>query len=298
MALKDMLVCLDPTDAGERRLRLAAAMARQHRAHLSAAYVFPEAIAGAPPYGSVRVPTGSAWMPQAGLVAGVPVPGVSPGLGEDANRGPALADIVEQRFREEVRQQPDQGDWHLLGPGERDDLLALAATVDLAVYGQSAPDYRVPTGFRPEDILAESGRPLLIVPYAGEFTGVGRRVLIAWDGTREAVRALHDALPLIEAAEFAAVVTVGDTAGEPEGDSPPLSRLIRHLARHGITASAEQAVRGDLAISDVLLSRAADLDIDLIVAGAYHHSPLREALVGGVSRELLDHMTVPLLMSR
>ena len=76
-----------------------------------------------------------------------------------------------------------------------------------------------------------------------------------------------------------------------------LERVVRHLARHGIPAHPEDALRGDIPISDLLLSRAADFDADLIVAGAYHHSPLREALLGGVSRELLQHMTVPVLMS-
>jgi nucleotide-binding universal stress UspA family protein len=72
---------------------------------------------------------------------------------------------------------------------------------------------------------------------------------------------------------------------------------VQHLSRHGIAASHEQSVRGHVPVADLLLSRAADLDIDLIVAGAYHHSQFREALLGGVSRDLLDHMTVPVLMS-
>jgi nucleotide-binding universal stress UspA family protein len=73
--------------------------------------------------------------------------------------------------------------------------------------------------------------------------------------------------------------------------------MVHHLRRHGIAAQPEETLRGGIAISDVLLSRAADLAADLIVAGAYHHSQLREALIGGVSRELLEHMTVPVLMS-
>jgi nucleotide-binding universal stress UspA family protein len=77
----------------------------------------------------------------------------------------------------------------------------------------------------------------------------------------------------------------------------PLKRIIAHLERHGVPARAEEALRGDMAISDLLLSRAADLGADMIVAGAFHHSQLREALVGGVSRDLLGHMTVPVLMS-
>jgi nucleotide-binding universal stress UspA family protein len=297
MALKDILVCLDATEAGEKRLRLAAAMARDCGAHLSAAFVLPEQIAGAPPDGGIVVapPTGAAWLPQFGLGAVVPPPDPD----ADVTPVPSVADIIEQRFRDEVRTYAIEGESHMFAAGESGELIALARTMDLVVYGQAAPDYRLPTGFRPEDIIVGSGRPLLVVPYAGTFEAVGRRVLIAWDGSREAARAVHDALPLIAAAEAATVITVRDDAdADFARNAPSIARLVRHLARHGIAAARdEQASRGSLPIADLLLSRAADLAVDLIVAGAYHHSQFREALIGGVSRSLLDHMTVPVLMS-
>ena len=138
---------------------------------------------------------------------------------------------------------------------------------------------------------------MLVVPYAGGFAAVGRRVLIAWDGTREASRALHDALPLLVGAEMVTVMTVHRRETDHESGRLSHERVVRHLARHGIAARTEEAVGNDVPVSDLLLSRAADLDVDLLVAGAYHHSQFREALLGGVSRELLDHMTVPVLMS-
>jgi nucleotide-binding universal stress UspA family protein len=297
MDLKDILVCLDPTDAGEARLRLAAAITRSCRAHLSAAYILPEAIPGAPPLDGLTVapPTSEAWMPNpAAITGGVP----ASGEGADTTRGPALAELIEQRFREEMRPDALEGDWHLFGGGESAELTALSQTFDLIVYGQTSPDWRVPVGFRPEDLIVASGRPLLVVPYAGDFAaGVGRRVLVAWDGTREAARALHDALPLIGKAEAVTLMTVRDDEADFARDAPALARLVQHLSRQGLRASHERTVRGDVPVADLLLSRAADLDIDLIVAGAYHHSQFREALVGGVSRDLLDHMTVPVLMA-
>ena len=227
---------------------------------------------------------------------GVPLPGAPPAVGPDTTRAAAVAEIVEQRFREALRPHAE-GDWHLFGAGESEELTELATTVDLVIIGQDAPDYRLPTGFHPSDIVLACGRPMLVVPYAGEFAAVGRRVLVAWDGTREASRALHDAMPLLGKAEAVTVITVRAREAAFEHDVPLLARVVRHLQRHGIPARSEEALRGDLPISDVLLSRAADLDADLIVAGAYHHSQLREALFGGVSRDLLDHMTVPVLMS-
>jgi nucleotide-binding universal stress UspA family protein len=255
--LRDILVGVDASDAGERRLRLAAAIAREHGAHLSAAFVLPAANAG---------------------------------------RAAEAADNIEQRFREAAPHEV-AGDWHMFAAGEGGTLVDLLKTVDLAVFGQDSPDHRAPSGFRPEDLVMTGGRPVLFVPYAGAFRGVGRRVLVAWDATREASRALHDALPIIAAAETVVVMTVRTDEASVEHVRPSLERVVKHLERHGVSAQPEDALRGDVPISDVLLSRAADFDADLIVAGAYHHSPLREALLGGVSRELLRHMTVPVLMS-
>jgi nucleotide-binding universal stress UspA family protein len=297
MGPKDILVCLDPTDAGEARLRLAAALAREHHAHLSAALLLPEAIPGAPPRaaGAVMPPTGAAWMPQAGLVAGLPAQGVAPGIGAAGEL--EIADIVEQRFRAEVEPHSIVGDWHQFGSGDRAEFIALLTAVDLVVLGQTSGDYRLPDGVRPEDVIVDTGRPVLVVPHAGEFTAIGRRVLIAWDSSREAARALHDALPLIAKAETAVVVGVSMREAQAERAHPSLDRIVRHLVRHGIPARLEEIVGSDVPVTELLLSRAADIDADLLVAGAYHHSQFREALIGGVSRGLLDHATVPMLMS-
>src|SRR6266542_3099486 len=289
MKLGDILVCLDPTDAGEHRLHLAASLAREHQAHLSAAYVLTENTAGATAYGGLGVaaPAGATGLAEGSLVVGIPAPGIPPAPNPDTTRGAELADIIEQRYREAVRQHAVAGDWHLFSAGEAAELVALAKTVDLVVYGQATRDYRVPSGFRPEDIVIACGRPMLVMPYAGHFAAIGQRVLVAWDATREATRALHDALPLLDKAEVVTVITVRAREADFDRDRPGLDRVVRHLERHGIAAHPEEALQGDLPVSDVLLSRAADLDADMIVAGAYHHSQFREALLGGVSRELL-----------
>ena len=300
MALKDILVCLDPTEAGERRLRLAAAIAREHQAHLSAAYILSEAIPGVPPYqGAVGIPapTGATAIAQGSIVAGVPLPGAPPITSPAPSPSAELADIVEQRFRAEVQPHGIEGDWHLFGSGDSEELIALSRTMDLVVFGQAASDYRLPTGFGPEDIVMACGRPMLVIPFAGEFGSAGRRVLIAWDGTREASRALHDALPLIAQAEAVWVMTVRPRDANSDDRGPSLDRVVRHLQRHSIAATTEESIGGDVPTAELLLSRASDMGADLLVAGAYHHSQLREAIIGGVSRDLLDHMTVPILMS-
>ena len=253
-----------------------------------------------PPYEGVGIPapTGATEIAQGSVVAGVPLPGAPP-IASPASSPSELADIVEQRFRAEVQPHGIDGDWHLFGSGGSEELIALSRTMDLVVFGQAASDYRLPTGFSPEDIVMACGRPMLLVPFAGEFGSgsAGRRVLIAWDGTREASRALHDALPLIALAEAVWVMTVRPRDANSDDRGPSLDRVVRHLQRHSIAATTEESIGGDVPTAELLLSRASDMGADLLVAGAYHHSQLREAIIGGVSRDLLDHMTVPILMS-
>lgn len=304
MPFKDILVCLDPTAAGEARLRLAAGLASELRAHLSAAYILPEQFAGTPIAGTgydglgIHAPNESADVAQGSLVAGIPAPAVPPAAEGDYVRRLELIDALEQRFRETSQLDGiSGGDWQLFGEGESEDLLAVMRAADLVVYPQNSAEYRLPAGFVPDDLVIAAGRPVLLVPYAGEFAVLGRRVLVAWDGSREAARAAHDALPLLQKAELVTLMTVCEREGDFERHRPGLERMLKNYGRHGIPVRVEETVRGDLAIADVLLSRAGDRDADLIVAGAYHHSQLRESLFGGLTRDLLDRMTVPVLLS-
>jgi nucleotide-binding universal stress UspA family protein len=235
----------------------------------------------------------------------VPAAGVSTGAAAvglmeppvEAARGMAQADIAAQHFQETLSRNMIGGDWHMLDGGKTAELIELGKTVDLVVAGQFERQGRGRTHFRPEDIALGCGRPVLIMPYAGNFATIGTRVLVAWDATREASRALHDAMPVMDRAEAVTVMTVVATEAEREPALASLDRVVRHLERKGLAAQAEATLRGDLGVSDVLLSRASDIGADMIVSGAYHHSPYREALFGGVTYDLLDHMTVPVLMS-
>ena len=142
MALKDILVCLDPTEAGERRLRLAAAIAREHHAHLSAAYLLSEAIPGVPPYEGAGIPAS---------------PSAPPTTSPAPSPSAELADIVEQRFRAEVQPHGIDGDWHLFGSGGSEELIALSRTMDLVVFGQARPI----TGCRPGSAQKTSSWPVV-----------------------------------------------------------------------------------------------------------------------------------------
>jgi len=283
MNLKDILVFLDAGAASEGRLKLATNIARAHRAHLDAAFLPPGETADFLPGIGTR---------PFGLGGSLPDLGTA-----EIPRNAMLADVAEDRFRDLLRSFGIEGKWYPLDRKDTAEFAALAQAVDLIILGQIDPDARPAPALRPEKIVVACGRPALMVPYVGSFAQVGRRVLIAWDGSREAVRALNDALPLIGNAEEVTVMTVRARERDFERDRPSMERILRHLALHGVVARSVQTPHGGNTVSDVLLSGAVDIAADLIVAGAFHHSQMREALIGGVSRGLFQHMTVPVLMS-
>jgi nucleotide-binding universal stress UspA family protein len=296
MAVKDILVGVDPSTAGEARLKLALNLVRAHQAHISACYVMREEQGApvSPILPGVPVNPGPGILVAPEVAATVGDPASTPAL--PASREVDPAERVEELFRTELQAHGLSGEWHRFWPGETAFFIDLAKSFDLTILGQLSPGTQS-TGFRPDEIVIATGRPVLVVPYVGTLDGIGRRALVAWDGTREAARAANDALPLLENAQAVAVIFVGARETALAEHRLSIERMAHHLQRHGIPARAEETLQGDLRISDVLLSRAADLAADLLVAGAYHHSQLREALVGGVSRDLFDHMTVPMLMS-
>lgn len=149
-----------------------------------------------------------------------------------------------------------------------------------------------------ETLILESGRPVLVVPYAGNFTALPQRVLVAWSGGRESARALHDAMPMMTGTNVH-VLQITSTQPKHWAEETTVGQVARALNARGIHTTVEETdcADSDAAVGELLLSRAADFNADLIVMGAYGHSRLRELVLGGVTRTLLNTMTVPVLMS-
>ena len=175
-------------------------------------------------------------------------------------------------------------------------VLLHARYADLVVLGQRDPEEEsaVTTGFVERVILA-GGRPVMMVPRVGTFDAIGRRVLVAWNAGREAARAVTDTVPLLQRAASVQVITINPEA--PAHGDIPGADIALYLARHGVRVEVKIERAVDIDVGNMLLSRAADLGADLIVMGAYGHSRMREFVMGGASRTLLDTMTVPVLLS-
>lgn len=208
------------------------------------------------------------------------------------------AEAAKANFEAKTKAAGISAEWRT-GEGYDPDILNQHARyADLVILGQHDPDedaLTVSDGM-PEEVVLGSGRPVLIIPYAGRYETIGTRVLVAWNASREAARAVNDAMVLLSRAKEVTVMNINpETSSENSG--VPGADLALHLARHGVKAEAVPTHIRDISAGDALLSRAADLQADLIVMGAYGQSRLRELIMGGVSRHMLSHMTAPVLMS-
>jgi nucleotide-binding universal stress UspA family protein len=179
--------------------------------------------------------------------------------------------------------------------GVGDQFGRMARRFDLAIVGQAEPTASAVEEAIAEAALFESGRPVIIVPYIQKAPLKLESVMLCWDGSRAATRAIADAMPLLERAGHVEVVIVANERGKK--DEIEGADMAAHLARHGLNVEVKRTVLGDIDVADVILSHAADAGSDFIVMGGYGHSRLREFVLGGVTRSIFRSMTVPVLMS-
>jgi nucleotide-binding universal stress UspA family protein len=204
----------------------------------------------------------------------------------------AAADRAAREFHDKVAKEryAARSEWHDTLADGFEALVHHARHADLVVAGQPDRDGEgVPASFSHELVMSV-GRPVLYVPRAGRFEHCGSRVLVPWNGSREAARAVEDAVPFLQRSVSADVVTFGD---DPAADSGMAAYLARHDA--AVSVSAERTNRAE--VGSAILARAAERAADLIVMGAYSHSRLRELVLGGATRAVFRSMTVPTLMS-
>ncbi|MGD0640728.1 MAG: universal stress protein [Roseiarcus sp.] len=257
MAYKDILVYLDPTNDSRERLRLAVAMAGAHGARLTGVDASSEAaFVGAWGDRALHVgPEFEAAVKEAGLVGRF--------VGADA------APTVGGEYRHCVDL--------IIAPRPEGEARALVR-----------PEI-------PDGALLASGAPVLILPQDWRPAPVGKNIVIAWNASREATRAVHDAMPLLVKAKKVTIFTFSARASALRATSEVLAD---HLQRHGVVAQiSDWTDTGDISALEALFASLDTQDADLIVAGAFGHSRLFEGLFGGVSLDLLRQPTAPILMS-
>lgn len=277
MSLKTLLVHLDSGKRSQQRLAAAVRIATDFRAQLVGVYLVR---------GIELAPSVAALLP--------------PDLIERRSR--ELADAQregEDVFRRTTAAAGISAQWRAPAGPPLEAAVAHGRCADLFVMGQS--DSTDPESVFVDELIATTilatARPTLIVPHVGTRPTLGENALVAWDGGREASRAVADALPFLERAKRVTVVAVNQDSGAHPVDAPAVARLTSYLHAHGIAAIVDRDSVSDISIGERLLSRAADLGSDLIVMGGYAHTRLRELVLGGVTRTMLEKMTVPVLMS-
>lgn len=190
-------------------------------------------------------------------------------------------------------------DWPVTGVNIAEIVNRYACDRDLVIVGQTDYNYaeRGISADLPEHLIRNSGRPVLVVPYAGVFKPVGERVMVAWKQGRESVRALNDAMPLLLDADQVTLLAINSLSVGENCETGHDQSICVHLSRHGIKAKLEQFVSGDIPIGDVLHTQAWESGYDMLVMGSFAHNQRGMLTLSPVATHVLKHMTMPVLMS-
>ncbi len=212
-----------------------------------------------------------------------------------------VAKDVKNAFETQIKNSGVSWEWRSVDAGGKmvaDRVLEHARCADLVIGSQDNPNSSTESQYGiTEQVLISAGRPVLIMPYSGEFKHIGKHIMIAWNASREAARATFDAMPLLKLADAVEVVWANAQDEHNSDLDLPGSEIAATLARHDVKANAFQTVNPDISFSDELLSRISDQGCDMLVMGGYGHSRFREFVFGGATRGVLQQMTVPVLMS-
>ena len=197
-----------------------------------------------------------------------------------------------------VRRHGIQSGWRSLPYNMSTEVGVYAYYADLIVVARPDPaDYTAGPPRLAESLVLTSGRPIIVFPIGSTVSRI-RRILVAWNARREAIRAVADALPLLLRADAVEVLVVEDQHHAAGHEQEPGADIVRHLARRGAQVGVRRLSSGGDAMGHLLLSQAISFGADLVVMGAYGHSHLSEWMFGSVTRTVLREASLPVLMSR
>jgi nucleotide-binding universal stress UspA family protein len=276
MNFRSILVHVDDTPRAPLRLDVAVRLAAEHEAQLVGVYLIA---------GMDLTPFTAAMIPQEFVERRL-----------DANREAQAA--AEAMFRDAGALAGIESlEWRAPVGDARQAAVVNARYADLSVLGQPVRDDHGLASEIANAVLVGSGRPVLFVPYTGVDNTLGERIVIGWKDSRESARVVSDAMPFLTRAREVVAVAVRPRADERLFESVAEKQLQAYLARHGVTAQVKHRNATDESAGETLLSEAADLSADLIVIGGYSRPRFAELVWGGVTRTMLQSMTVPVVMS-
>ncbi len=271
MAMKHLLVHVDASERSVARLDFAVALAKRFQAKLTGLFAQKESFGPS-------------------IVA----------RRASENLLKSMAD-TQARFEEATKAAGVQGEWWQVEHGEHTNVVTqtviCARYADLAILGQHDPDASVVPEDVVEQVLLNSGRPVLVFPHIGRYGAPGGKTLIAWNGSREAARAVNDAIPLMQGAEEVTVLAVHAGELPPNAGKVPQVDIVAHLAAHGIEAKLERLPLSEIAFADAVLNRAYETDSNLLVMGGYGQYGFPHLLRGSNTRHVLRTLTLPALLS-
>jgi len=278
MSYQSMLVHVDDGERVVVRLGAAARLARSFDAELIGAYVVPT---------SPLTPSVSAVLPNSVVTERMREMGEAQGSAEALFRAAA------------TRARVAAVEWRAPAGDPIETLVEHARCTDLVIIGQRDPEDSEAdfSGTVAGALVMQSGRPVLALPYTGTPAAIGATVLVTWNGSRESARAVADAMPLLARAERVFLLTVDVRPDDTAAAALAEQRVLAWLKFHGVDATSRHYGLPEMDVGPLILSQASDLGADLIVMGAYSHSRLQEFVLGGVTRHVLECMTVPVLMS-
>jgi nucleotide-binding universal stress UspA family protein len=281
MTLKNIGVFVDATPEGEKRIDYAATLAHQCGAHL----------VGIDVVSAVRREHRSDY-----YVVGEKA--IRASLASRKAADEAATSTVRRRFEAISANRDLSAEFRVIRRGGPDEDLTLSSLhSDLVVIGQRELQ-ELPGYAAPERLLLASGTPILVIPSGWKSEPIGNKILVGWNASREARRAVVDALPFLVAAKWVKLLVVDSDERAGRHGEEPGADIALYLARHGAHVEVEQVSSQGAAVADIILSCARDHGVDLIVIGAYSHARSVEMVFGGVTRKLLKQAPVPVLISR
>ena len=278
MAVKDILVICDAGEANDYRIETSLLIAKVFQSHITAIHLTP--------YPAVS-DSSSGFSKTVDYLAS-----------DQKDLAKATAETIKSKFEAKASELKIPYEWMCMDGVNVEFIIDNARYADIVVLPQGYSRLGEESTQRIDDYLSiYIGRPIIVLPDIKRIFNLPKRIIIAWDESQEATRAVHDALPLLKYAEDIQIISIIKMTEEEKIHAINSDALRRHLSHHGVNTEAIYIDQSEKGIGNTILQSAIEYDADLIVMGAYGDTRLKEIVLGGATRHLLNKTTIPLFLS-